>query len=80
MALILAIQTGKEQLVNCALYCGAKIDNDSDYTSTLHQALCFGINNKFSPKIIKILLDHGAKMSKHSGILSRAIHFLQTNV
>ena len=76
MALIHAIRTGNEQLVKCALYCGAKINNiDYSFENTLFQAMSFNANNKFSPKIIKILLDNGAKMSKHYRTLSRAIEF-----
>ena len=76
MALIRAIQTGNEHVVKCALYCGAKIDNDENiYQNTLYRALSFNTNKKFSPKIIKILLDNGAKMPKKYGPLSRAIEF-----
>ena len=76
MRLIHVIRTGNEQLVKCALYCGAKINNsDTIFENTLFQALFFYTNNKFSPKIIQILLDNGAKMPKYCGTLSRAIEF-----
>ena len=76
MSLIHAIRTGKKQLVKGALLCGAKINNsETIFENTLFQALFFNTNKKFSPKIIKILLDRGAKMSKFHGTLSCAIKF-----
>lgn len=75
MALIRAIKTGKQHLVNGALLCGAKIDNSNEFTNTLLRALLIDTNKKFNPKIIKSLLDHGAVMPIYYNILSHTLVF-----
>src|SRR5437868_3285351 len=74
--LMLGIQTGSVRLVKGALALGVKINNsDNLSTNTLDQALSFFTNKKFSPGIIKLLLDRGAMMPRDQDILSCAIEF-----